>query len=798
MNRFPLFSRRSILSTVLAAAFAAASFTTSSLTTAGLSAEDLLPEEGPQPSFRRGDTDGSTEVNLTDAVSTLGFLFVGDKKIECADAADANDDGQITIADAVSTLSFLFVGNLRVPSPGAFQCGEDPTEDALHCEFAFECRPRVLAVPPQPTPERPPSTAPLDPQAALIAAFPAIEAQLAQTPDVGLVAVFAEPLPPKAPKVPVGVLKFQKNTNLFQVQVLDPAPPADNDGPANAESNVNVNVGPAPTNQVAPEDRSYGPCGVASLFPTFVTDGQRVNVRNQDLVADRVRLNGFRYDIVPSLSTPSGENRELIFSDCVVLGRETRSDPDGVPDEQRFFEIPMDAPTGEYDVYIDSGCPVEAPEDCVKWSRLYVTQASIVTTVPEIRIVGNSEDDKNSPAELNFQFASEAGEAVQQGNAVRFPTMLSGSFPAGGNGSSHMTHPDDSSIFLSLPIFVGDESTMALDDCLEECAAFPEDLQDLCMSQCQSRGYSNHFEFSFAGFEKDSSGSKIWGAAAGFGAAALGCYASVQVGQPVKGCTASAGLGVRLADVVNNALSDDDDHLGVVSETFQYGLNGFRWGPVGRQGPVRFGGNEKNNGTVDLFYENRRAGAPHIVQYAVRILSIKLLKGYEFSGCDAPNEVFINARAHLHEGQTNLSGPVRFPSGNDVWKMRDGDTASFGGGLLVAQDTYGATVAPTSPILYVEFSVWEDDKHKDLMGNHARTYFLTDLLSAATEIRDTTSSDGYPVRRSTMRTTKRVHGYPGSDGHCSIFASGFDPNGIAGQVDIRYEVEVTALKNFPR
>jgi hypothetical protein len=81
---------------------------------------------------------------------------------------------------------------------------------------------------------------------------------------------------------------------------------------------------------------------------------------------------------------------------------------------------------------------------------------------------------------------------------------------------------------------------------------------------------------------------------------------------------------------------------------------------------------------IDLFYENRRVGAPHIVQYDVRILSIELLKGYEFGDCDAPNEVFLNARAHLHEGQNNRASSVRFPSGSDVWSMQEGETASFG------------------------------------------------------------------------------------------------------------------------
>lgn len=351
---------------------------------------------------------------------------------------------------------------------------------------------------------------------------------------------------------------------------------------------------------------------------------------------------------------------------------------------------------------------------------------------------------------------------------------------------------------MSLPIVAGDESTMVLDDCLEECVAFPEDLQDLCVTQCKARTYSNHFEFSIAGFENDESGSKVFGALVGVGAAALGCYASFELEEPVKGCAASAGLGAGLGALVNEAISDDDDHLGVVSESFQYGLNGFRWGSTGRQGPVRFGGNARTGGTIDLCYENRRVGAPHIVQYDVRILSIELLKGYEFGGYDAPNEVFLNARAHLHEGQNNLASSVRFPSGSDVWSMQEGETASFGSGLVLAQGEEPAVTAPASPFLYVEISAWENDSKKDLMGNHSKTFFLADLMSTATSIVDTTSSDGHAVRRATMDMTTTVNGFQGSDGHCSFMASGFDPKGVAGRVRIRYRVEVTALKNFQR
>jgi hypothetical protein len=90
--------------------------------------------------FRRGDVDASGKVDITDPITFLGNLFLGDPPaLPCWKAADSNDDGLLDISDAVYTLRFLFVGGDPPPAPGAFSCGSDPTRDDLTCKGATGC-----------------------------------------------------------------------------------------------------------------------------------------------------------------------------------------------------------------------------------------------------------------------------------------------------------------------------------------------------------------------------------------------------------------------------------------------------------------------------------------------------------------------------------------------------------------------------------------------------------------------------------------------------------------------------------
>ena len=84
--------------------------------------------------FDRGDVNGSDNVDLSDSVYTLEFLFLGGPPPPCLDAADATDDGKIDVSDAVRTLEMLFLGAdpLVAPYPDH---GPDPTGDDFTCGF---------------------------------------------------------------------------------------------------------------------------------------------------------------------------------------------------------------------------------------------------------------------------------------------------------------------------------------------------------------------------------------------------------------------------------------------------------------------------------------------------------------------------------------------------------------------------------------------------------------------------------------------------------------------------------------
>ncbi|MFN0058399.1 MAG: dockerin type I repeat-containing protein [Planctomycetota bacterium] len=83
-------------------------------------------------SFIRGDTNFSTQVDLTDAVVIYQYIFSFGRGIVCEDAADADDNGVIDIADAVFILAYLYSGG-PVPESPFPTLGPDPTADPLDC-----------------------------------------------------------------------------------------------------------------------------------------------------------------------------------------------------------------------------------------------------------------------------------------------------------------------------------------------------------------------------------------------------------------------------------------------------------------------------------------------------------------------------------------------------------------------------------------------------------------------------------------------------------------------------------------
>jgi hypothetical protein len=83
------------------------------------------------PRFIRGDANGDGPIDLSDAISTLLFLFAGGA-VACADAADANDDGALDISDPIDVLFYLFAGGGQPAAPFP-DPGIDPTADGLGC-----------------------------------------------------------------------------------------------------------------------------------------------------------------------------------------------------------------------------------------------------------------------------------------------------------------------------------------------------------------------------------------------------------------------------------------------------------------------------------------------------------------------------------------------------------------------------------------------------------------------------------------------------------------------------------------
>ncbi len=87
----------------------------------------------PDPSvvFIRGDTTSDGQLDLSDGVITLQYLFLGGE-IPCASAADHDDGGSLDLGDAISLLSFLFIAG-PPPAPPYPLPGIDPTPDSLAC-----------------------------------------------------------------------------------------------------------------------------------------------------------------------------------------------------------------------------------------------------------------------------------------------------------------------------------------------------------------------------------------------------------------------------------------------------------------------------------------------------------------------------------------------------------------------------------------------------------------------------------------------------------------------------------------
>ncbi len=67
-----------------------------------------------QPLYVRGDANGDSAVNVSDAVSLIAYIFSGGPAPSPLEAGDANCDGTIAVSDAVYLIAYIFSGG---PAP---------------------------------------------------------------------------------------------------------------------------------------------------------------------------------------------------------------------------------------------------------------------------------------------------------------------------------------------------------------------------------------------------------------------------------------------------------------------------------------------------------------------------------------------------------------------------------------------------------------------------------------------------------------------------------------------------------
>ena len=88
--------------------------------------------------FIRGDFNVDGQVNITDPIALLGFLFVGDQLVRCEEAADIDDDEQINITDPINLLQFLFAGGASPAAPFP-ECGAGTEGESSSCDSFPPC-----------------------------------------------------------------------------------------------------------------------------------------------------------------------------------------------------------------------------------------------------------------------------------------------------------------------------------------------------------------------------------------------------------------------------------------------------------------------------------------------------------------------------------------------------------------------------------------------------------------------------------------------------------------------------------
>ena len=103
---------------------------------------DVIVVGAPQAEFVRGDANADGQIDISDPIATLIFLFPpvpGGAFLPCLNAGDVNIDGQIDIGDPIGLLGYLF-DPLAPPLPQPFPfCAPDPFLTGLECQVQAIC-----------------------------------------------------------------------------------------------------------------------------------------------------------------------------------------------------------------------------------------------------------------------------------------------------------------------------------------------------------------------------------------------------------------------------------------------------------------------------------------------------------------------------------------------------------------------------------------------------------------------------------------------------------------------------------
>ncbi len=106
---------------------------------ADMGAWEHCEDINPNTAFLRGETNEDGDLNVSDAVAILIYLFTDREILNCVNSADIDDDGQVLLNDPIRLLEYLFLSG-EPPQAPFKSCGFDPTPGGeLTCVSQVNC-----------------------------------------------------------------------------------------------------------------------------------------------------------------------------------------------------------------------------------------------------------------------------------------------------------------------------------------------------------------------------------------------------------------------------------------------------------------------------------------------------------------------------------------------------------------------------------------------------------------------------------------------------------------------------------